>query len=416
MARDVMQIELVPPKAQKIELEKIGLPPESGSDIKEAWAQRLDFLPKVLITPAIPELMVGLHGFHLKQAIDEFKRDFESTAKQAGISSIQSVKLPLEVFYLAESFPSETFQSEYGESFLESFSNVVSGGLSELSFMMGARDAGEALAAIEKTLSTSGGTIGGFIGGGLGATREAATKTIDSLISQGGAAETLGRSLQLASKVVTGGRLDAPSVWKNSSYGTSYAITVRLYNPNPGSDRATEKFILAPLIALLLLVLPTAKRLGGTSGERTKGIYHFPYLCKLDSPGIFNLPSGFVSSINVIKGGDQGLYGHNQHIGMCDVRIEFGNLYTTMVHGIGNDPDIPTLVNYIKGLASKKRVHHGVGDTNLSASRKTSSTKKEQELSEITESPTDRINEQSKEKSNTITGSSTFKDIKGKLT
>jgi hypothetical protein len=394
-------------------LDFIGLPPDADNEYGRA--QRFDFLPKVEITPALPNLKAGLHGFTLRDAKTQFSNDFNDIARRA-LTYIRTASTPLQVYYLAESFPSETFQSEYGESFLEKFADVASGGLSEIAFMMGAPDISTATKAIEAAAGATGSDILGAIGAGIGTARKKTTETIDRLIRAGGAAATLGRSLQFASKMVMGGRVDLPQVWKNSSYGISYAITVRLYNPNPGSLFATETYILAPLIALLLLVLPRSKRLGGKIGEATKGIFHFPYLCKLNSPGIFNLPSGYVSSINIIKGGDQGLYAHNQHLGMCDVRIEFGNLYGTMVQGLGNDRDVPTLTNYIMGLQDLK-VLKGEKTTisTLTPGRRTFTTKQEQTPAEMTDPAPDRTSSSARQKSNGITVRELFQEIKDKL-
>lgn len=400
-------------KSNVSNLDFIGLPPDADNEYGRA--QRFDFLPKVLVKPAIPQLKAGLHAFRLREAKTEFSNDFKSICKKS-LVYIRSASLPLQVYYLAESFPSETFQSEYGESFLERFADVASGGLSEIAFMMGAPDISTATRAIEAAAGATGSDILGAIGAGIGTARKKTTETINRLIRAGGAAATLGRSLQFASKMVMGGRVDLPQVWKNSSYGVSYAITVRLYNPNPGSLYSTEKYILAPLIALLLLVLPRSKRLGGKVGEATKGIFHFPYLCKLNSPGIFSLPSGYVSSINIIKGGDQGLYAHNQHLGMCDVRIEFGNLYGTMVQGIGNDETIPTLTNYIKGLQNIKPLKsEKTYISTLTPGRRTFTTKQEQTPSEMTDPPSDRTNSTDRSRSNSITVQEIFQEIKDRL-
>jgi len=332
----------------------IGLPP--AAELNASEQIRLNMLPIVKIYPCRQHLTGGIHVFTLdkEEGKKDFKKDYYDTIREV-LETWVPVNYPLHVGFLAENFPSETFSSEYGQSFLEKMADVVSGGVGELSFMLGSTDIGSAFSQLKNAFVGKGEAgLGGLIGKGVGVVENAATSGLNTLAENIGKQNAnLGRSfrslISAGSRVLAGGRIDLPQVWKNSNYSVSYAITVRLYNPNPASKSATERFIIAPLIALLLLVLPKAPTDEHT-GEKVQGVFHYPYLCKVDCPGVFGLPSAFVSSINIIKGGDQGLYGMNKGIGMIDVRIEFGNLYGTLVQGPGDALDFPTLVNYAKTL------------------------------------------------------------------
>lgn len=348
-------------------LKSFGYPPDT--DNRRGRYQRHNFLPMVEISPLKPTPKAGLHLFDVTDASTEYKKDFKDIADALGFADIREVDLPIQVAFLAETFPSETFSSEYGESFLERFADVASGGLSEVSYMMGASDVGELVSSIEKGAKGAGGIIG-TAGKALGWAKGQTEELVKELGTMGKAGRGLATTLKAMGKLVVGGRVDMPQIWKNSSYAVSYAITVRLYNPDPSSDAATENFVLAPLTALLLYILPRSRSFHG--GERTEGIYHFPYLCSLNCPGVFNLPAAFVSSVNIIKGGDAGLYGMNQHIGMIDVRIEFGSLFNTMVQGIQSEK-LPNLYKYIQSLQSKRKIKRPIRRIIVSASTKTSS-------------------------------------------
>jgi hypothetical protein len=131
-------------------------------------------------------------------------------------------------------------------------------------------------------------------------------------------------SANILDRLLTGARLDFPMVWKSSGYQPSYSLTVRLYNPQPASLESTKKYIVGPIIALMLLAVPIT-----TDGTT----YSWPYLHKIISPGVFELDPGFIQNITVIKGGDQQQISQQQTLAMADVRIDVGSLYSSMVAG-----------------------------------------------------------------------------------
>ncbi|MCK5601514.1 hypothetical protein KAR91_06595, partial [Candidatus Pacearchaeota archaeon] len=146
--------------------------------------------------------------------------------------------------------------------------------------------------------------------------------------------------------------VDFPQVWKNSGYTPSYTMTVRLYNPNPASLTATQKYIIGPLAALMLLGLPRSKD-GST--------YNWPFLHQIRAPGIYNLNPAFIQNVAVIKGGDQQSIAWNQRLAMVDVRIDFGSLYNSILAGEEYDSEMrPTLRNYLAAMEEEIEVKPGI--------------------------------------------------------
>ena len=62
--------------------------------------------------------------------------------------------------YLADNFPTDTFTNEYGENFLQKFTDVASEGASSIAQIMGATSASEAYKTITKNLEASEGAAG----------------------------------------------------------------------------------------------------------------------------------------------------------------------------------------------------------------------------------------------------------------
>jgi hypothetical protein len=169
---------------------------------------------------------------------------------------------------------------------------------------------------------------------------EASLKGGDSALSR-----TLGGGMNLVSKMMAGHRIDFPQIWSNSGYSPSYSVTIRLYNPNPGSKQSTLKYIAGPLATILCLAVP--RTLNGAS-------YRWPFYHKIRVRGLYNLDPAVITNITVVKGGDQQQIGYTQMMGMCDIRIDFISLHRSMLLD-EKEPTIdnrPTVRNYIEELTN----------------------------------------------------------------
>jgi hypothetical protein len=152
-------------------------------------------------------------------------------------------------------------------------------------------------------------------------------------------------------KLLAGSRIDFPMIWKSHSYSQTFTCTVRLYNPDPGNDKATRDYILAPLAGLMTLAMPRV-----TTEDAGFITYDYPFFHKIDCPGLFHIPSGAIQSMTVVKGGDQGLVGFNQRVAIVDVRIDFVNLFSSMINSTDGSDSRPTVKSYLNNLSGKKEL------------------------------------------------------------
>jgi len=330
----------------------IGLPP--GNLIDEAMQGRSqtvmeNSMPIVKIYPGIPSFTKGLNLFKRSPAYT-FDNDSISKKNMSYLSLLNSHDFDLAqpgsantstskegcliLAYQADSFPSDSFSNEYGENFLQSLTNVGSDAASSLAQIRGGRNMGELFDSATGSIKGMG-KWGEQIGDYLHKGGNFAGKMMRNLLPS-----SMTGGIDVVSSLMAGSRLDFPMVWKGSGFQPSYTLTVRLYNPNPSSEASTRKYIAAPIAAIMLLGIPISD----------DGItYSWPFIHKIVSPGIYNLDPAFISNITVIKGGDQQQIAYNQRLGIVDVRIDFGSLFSSMLATSNNSSakKRPTLRTYL---------------------------------------------------------------------
>ncbi len=301
-------------------------------------------MPTATIIPCEPEFSSGASLFTLDQHKGWEK--YQEILKSVGFTMGNSNKV--KVSYIVDSFPTDTFNNEYGETIFDRMSSGVSSTVGDFSQILGLTN----IKDLKNLVKAAPG--GGSITAGGNKMSSMYSDFIDTLEKNGhdrgaSVAKTFGSSIAAAA---TGSRIDFPQVWKNSSFTPSYTMTIRLYNPDPGNPESTKKYIVGPIAAILALGLPKV-------GNKDVASYKWPLFCKVISPGIYNLNSAFISSISIIKGGEQQNIAYNQALGMCDIRIEFGSLYNSMISGKGSNnysDKRPTLGNYLEVLGGKNFV------------------------------------------------------------
>ena len=299
------------------------------------WADviRNEMFPILEITPCVPKAVGGTNIFKLEEA-------WELYFKILNFMSFRLIDKNIRVAIQAESFPSETFTNDYGESFLERFTSIATSGAAELGYMTGSRDFSSLIDQLEGMLPSGVADhlkrIRGQISSG------AQTAKSNNLISK-----NMADAAQLLSKMSVGSRIDFPNVWKNSAFSPSWSFTVRLYNPNPMDEVSTTFYIIGPLAALMSLALPITE--DGVT-------YSWPFLLKCRIPGYLDGMATYIQSMTIIKGGDQQQIAQNQRLGIVDIRFELGCLYDTMLVTTGkiDNSDRPTLKKYLAVLAEEK--------------------------------------------------------------
>jgi archaellum component FlaC len=117
--------------------------------------------------------------------------------------------------------------------------------------------------------------------------------------------------------------------------------------------------ILTPIAMILALALPLSD---------SKYTFSFPLLVKAVCPGLFNIEAGFISDVQVIKGGENQDITFQQQPGSVDVRFTLSSLYETMTattqQGHEDDTNIerPTLKRYIDNLKDSMSYDYPFGE------------------------------------------------------
>lgn len=306
-------------------------------------------MPTATITPCKPSFKEGLQLFGLDPSGGA--SEYNKLLNEHGFELPSTSQKSIEVAFLADSFPTDTFNNEYGESFLDRFTQMASSGLADISQFLGASNAVEAMKNIGAAMGPD-----SFMGNMAKSGAEKATafkKSLKQAEMAGGKGSGLARKMfNVVSAGLTGARVDFPKVWKNSGFEPSYTMTIRLYNPSPGNPDMTRKYIVGPLAALLLLGLPR--------GSEDNSGYQWPFLCKIKAKGIYDINAAFINNIAVVKGGDQQSIAWNQSLSIVDVRIDFGSLYSSILveskaGSAGEDrPTLKTYLNVLGGTDSSE--------------------------------------------------------------
>lgn len=337
----------------------IGLPPDNL--VGDTNTVLRNSMPLCRIYPGVPSYTEGLTLFRRASSFASEGKNKNSLSylnllRREGFNlnqfSNQMSQGCILVAFQADSFPTDSFTNEYGENFLQSFTDVASEKAASLMQIMGARSAGAAIEKLTTGLEKGGGAVGKGIATGMKAAQKTASSVLSAIPGATGAAN-------LVSALAAGSRIDFPMLWKSSGFQPSYTMTVRLYNPNPGSDSSTKKYIIGPIAALMLLGIPI------TQDGKT---YSWPFIHKIQSPGIYDLDPAFISNITVIKGGDQQQISYKQKLGVVDVRIDFGSLYNSILAG-STSSGRPTLSSYLDGMQTSKSGVKKFSSTGLTQSQ-----------------------------------------------
>lgn len=317
-----------------------GMPPSTHvSD-----AAMVNSMPVMEITPGTPSFASGLTLFTVNDAWDQY----EGILKNHGFTLSSK---PIRLAFIADNFPTDSFTNEYGETFLQKFTDVASQGMQQLAQITGARTGSQAAKNLATTLQNMGTSVGGTVGGIMETAGSSAVNIMGELgklkTQLGQEGGMLRGGLDIVNKTLGGYRIDFPQIWRNSGFTPSYTATIRLYNPNPGSPTQTIRHIIGPLAVILCLAIPRSDN--GKS-------FNWPFFHKIKSQGIYNLNPAVITNITVIKGGDQQQISHNQRLGMVDIRIDFTSLYGSMVLEEGKSMNLnrPTVKNYLASLAEKE--------------------------------------------------------------
>lgn len=153
--------------------------------------------------------------------------------------------------------------------------------------------------------------------------------------------------MNTAAQYIAGERFEFPKVWEDSQADITKEIQFKLYCTNPDDDGEYMKAIVHPLEEILKYVLPV---------QTEDAHYKWPYFCKAEAPGLFEVPEGIITSIVVNKG--EGInFGSNNRPNIVDVTLTISAIKTVMT----NDKEVTavskfSLSHYINNLSQKKTV------------------------------------------------------------
>jgi len=319
-----------------------GYPPDNLEERTNKMIKKS--MPVVSFFPSVPQFQQGLDLFSLRPAWKEYEtllNDNDFTTPNTGNHGIR-------LAFLADNFPTDSFTNEYGENFLQKFTDVASEGAASLAQIMGASSASDAWNTMQQNFASGEGPITKGMGKGMEWMGNIGSATLGALKNTPIVGGQVGKTTNIVDRLLAGSRIDFPMVWKSSGFQPSYSFTVRLYNPFPQDDDYTNKYIVGPIAAIMLMGVPRAQ---------DSSTFTWPFLHRIECPGIFELDPGYISNITVVKGGDQQQISLNQRLGIVDVRIDVGSLYSSMLAGSNKVTSRrPTVLKYARAMAGQKHI------------------------------------------------------------
>jgi hypothetical protein len=319
---------------------QIGLPPKmnllgdgvSSMDIKKNYI-KIKLTPLKIQAHDANEITSQLTGkINLVDATDDFKKRMKYLYED----EIETPPLMLHV--LSEAPFSESYNNDIENVTLMGMltNEITSTGLYGISLALkqSGVDIGEVMRSATKGTSAEGATEKTISG---------TEKMLRDIGDSSYVANTLGQYLPkdfqglstIGGKVaehimglMSGNRPVFPNIWNNSSFSCGYNYSIRLYNPNPANRVLHMQNIVKPLCALLTLVLPFNEK-GNT--------YTSPLYVKAESTGLFQLPAGMITNMNIIRGGDDNAIAFNGRPTLLDIRFSITPLYDKRLLGVSPD-------------------------------------------------------------------------------
>lgn len=198
----------------------------------------------------------------------------------------------------------ETMNNETTESSLASGINGLSDKARELQFLIGSTTS-----AVAQNFSNA------EVLNAVSSSKEAAEKMVSKLTS----GNIFGSLFKNIKTVVSGGRLQFPNIWSNSTFSKSYSVNIKLTTPD--LDRKSWFLnIYVPLCHLAALVLPR--------GEFQNG-YTSPFIIKAFYKGMFNIDMGIITDMTFTKGKEGG-WTKDALPTVVDVSFTIQDLYSTL--------------------------------------------------------------------------------------
>ena len=236
-------------------------------------------------------------SYNFADAITEFQTlcfDYNMANKFAGIR----------LWMTDDTTVTENFSNEYSENVIQSKIAAVSGIGQQIRDF--AKASGTAVGETFKKISD-------FTGKAAASVSASAVKLAggDEGIAQVVSGNVSGLVGTAAELILQGKAISLPKVWKNSTYNPAVSFTVKLVSPY-GSPEAINKYVLEPLLYILLLTSP--RTVDGLS-------YGLPRPIRVRAYGLTNINLGMVQNVTVNRGGGSAAFNQYKQPLTIDVVI-----------------------------------------------------------------------------------------------
>jgi len=309
-----------------VTISSIGFPPDYSGKTDFLYNRSFE-LPVIKLTPLEYELNTNALGtWRFIKSRNAFER-YKNICNKLGVN-IASHNY-LKIYALMEGSISDGINNSYGSSFLGStlsaYGNSTIPEMLRLS-NVGVGDVKKFISNLFGKASTPTPIHGADVQSEMLANNPGITENIKTMLNGL-------KNNSIVQKAVNGGfinglvglilglKTDIPNIWQGSSANMSYSFTIRLYNPDPYNETLFQKTILAPMKALYALASP--RSLDGI-------FYNRPFGVRIDVPGMYYIKEGAITSLSVVKGGDQSDFHYNQRPSSVDIRMSVESIYPTM--------------------------------------------------------------------------------------
>lgn len=234
----------------------------------------------------------------------------------------------------------ETFGNDYGSSEILPTGNMMNPKIQELLNLTGAENVSD----LKKIIGSGDSFLGDSAAELLGAYESGVDRLQNMglrLAENSGTLNKMGASAaDAASKIAKSpwSKINWPQMWKNCNYQSQYNLQARLYCYNCATAKDYDDNIRASLAALQLFVAPKSK---------DAILYLAPYVMDFKIPGVIHMPLAYCSSLNVIKGGENGDFAADGRPNIIDISMNIQNAYSICVNtprsAANANPDRPSL-------------------------------------------------------------------------
>lgn len=191
-----------------------GLPPLDALYVSKHVV--IESMPIVEIRPCVPNFSMGMTLFTMDEDEGAIEYDKILNNLEYSVDHTDGIKCA----YLADSFPTDNFANDYGETFLQGMTDFGSKAISDIMQMTGKTHAGGALGEIGGEMVSFGKEMDGLLGGGIEAIGSGAIRAkqgIETLrqkmdTSPNTITRAFGGGLQMVDKMLAGNRVDFPQV------------------------------------------------------------------------------------------------------------------------------------------------------------------------------------------------------------